>query len=191
MQNSRARSLAVLRPIEAVLARQQNQASGGRGTRFRRLCTPRAPARVPQDRSWPGRPRGQHGSPFSCLGPAGLRRRPHAFHTGARRWNRGHGRDLAKAQRNRSRTASAHRDRKKIQNRDRESKSDAKSRSLNFSWFSCNMVRWSRGLEVKVVFSFVGTPTKNKTLMQSVSILEILSRPVLPKVLLGRVRLWH
>ena len=94
-------------------ARQLDHAACGRKTRFSATLHPASAARVPQDRSWPGRPRGQHGSPFSCLGPAGLRRRPHAFHTGARRWNRGHGRDLAKSQRNRSRTASAHRDRKK------------------------------------------------------------------------------
>ena len=123
-------------------ARQLDHAACGRKTRFSATLHPASAARVPQDRSWPGRPRGQHGSPFSCLGPAGLRRRPHAFHTGARRWNRGHGRDLAKSQRNRSRTASAHRDRKKIQNRDRESKSDAKSRSLNFSWFSCTVEKF-------------------------------------------------
>ena len=50
-----------------------------------------------QGQGRPGWPRGQHGSPFSYPGPAALRRRPHAFHTGARRWNRGHSRDSAKS----------------------------------------------------------------------------------------------
>ena len=114
-------------------ARQLDHAACGRKTRFSATLHPASAARVPQDRSWPGRPRGQHGSPFSCLGPAGLRRRPHAFHTGARRWNRGHSRDSAKSQRNRSRTASAPRDRKKIP----KLRSRIEIQSLDFSWFSC------------------------------------------------------
>ena len=43
--------------------------AGGRGKRFRRLCTPQAPARVTQTRSWPGRPRRQHCPLFSCRAP--------------------------------------------------------------------------------------------------------------------------
>ena len=54
-------------------------------------------ARVPYDRSWPGRPRGQHCSLFNCLGPTCLLRRPHAFHTGIRRWNCGHSSDSTKS----------------------------------------------------------------------------------------------
>ena len=82
----------------AVLCGRQLD-NAGRLTRNAFLATlhPRAPARVTQDRGRPGRPRRQHGPRLSCPGPAGLRRRPHAFHTGARRWNRGHSRDLAKS----------------------------------------------------------------------------------------------
>ena len=75
--------------------------AGPRGLRTQNASSatlhPANAARVLQDGSWPGRPRGQHGSLFSCLGPACLRRRPHAFHTGARRWNRGHSLDSAKS----------------------------------------------------------------------------------------------
>ena len=69
-------------------ARTLEHAAGGRGTRFRRLCTsrvPGVPAHVPQDRVRPGRPHGQHGAALSCLCLAGLYPRPHAFHTRARR----------------------------------------------------------------------------------------------------------
>ena len=57
---------------------------------FPATLPPASAGQRPQDMGRPGRPCGQHGSPLSCPGAYGLRRRPHAFHTRARRWNRGH-----------------------------------------------------------------------------------------------------
>ena len=120
-------------------ARQLDHAACGRKTRFSATLHPASAARVPQDRSWPGRPRGQHGSPFSCLGPAGLHCRPHVFHTVARRWNRGHSRDSAESQRNRSRTACAPRDRKQNPKLRSRIEIGRENQSLNFAWFSCTL----------------------------------------------------
>jgi hypothetical protein len=57
---------------------------------FPATLPPASAGQRPQDMGRPGRLCGQHGSSLSCQGASGLRLRPHAFHTRARRWNHGH-----------------------------------------------------------------------------------------------------
>ena len=69
-------------------ARQLDHASGGRGSRFRRLCTPRAPARVPRTGAGPD---GRAGS--TALRSAA--RAPPACAAGIMRSTRVHGAGIA------------------------------------------------------------------------------------------------
>ena len=67
-------------------ARQLDHASGGRGSRFRRLCTPRAPARVPRTGAGPDGRAGSTALRSAAWGPpacaAGLMRSTRAHGAG-------------------------------------------------------------------------------------------------------------